>query len=94
MKSETNKHKNATDSGVQNQRVVSCEYCNDGNGGCVYPYYGVAPHSHDLKKTGYIIGSTVIDDASKWPENFSEDSDPDAKGLGFYTHCLHCGAGN
>lgn len=74
----------------QTVRPDCCEYCNDGDGGCVYPMYGVAPHHHDL--SGGIIGSTVIDPCESWPANFTED--PEEPGCGVYTHCLHCGAGS
>lgn len=65
-----------------------CEFCNDGDGHCIYPYYGVAPHIH---KEGPMIGSTVVKPKSAWPSNFRED--PDVAGLGTFTHCLECGRG-
>lgn len=43
--------------------------------GCHYPYYGVAPHVHDLSKTGSVIGSSKIIAKEKWPENFVEDDE-------------------
>ena len=82
---------------------MPCEHCTDGNPNeaeatCVYPYYGLAPHRHDLSRTGSIIGSTVIEPATKWPANFrpeyepGEDRSKPIAGLcGVYTHCLHCG---
>lgn len=72
-----------------------CENCGyGGEGGCVYPYYGVAPHRHDLTRTGSIIGSTVIEPRGKWPANFAPDEpeEKDGGGCGVYTHCLTCGA--
>jgi hypothetical protein len=60
-----------------------CEYCDDGNGESVFPYYGLAPHTH---KTG-IIGTTEF--TGEIPENFCPDFEDE--GLGTYTHCLHCG---
>jgi len=65
-----------------------CEVCDDGEGGCVFPYYGVAPHKH---APGPVIGSTVIDAPEMWPEEFRED--PDAPGCGTYTNCPICGRG-
>ena len=66
-----------------------CEHCYDGENGCIYPMYGVAPHSHNMGLIGSIIGSTVLDDKKRWPENFIEDEE--ARGCGTYTHCLKCG---
>ena len=60
-----------------------CEHCHDGNGGCVFPYMGLAPHIHH---TGF--SDTEILSKSEYPENFSETED----GMGMYTHCLVCGA--
>lgn len=52
----------------------------------MFPYYGVAPHIHDLSK-GSFIGSTKILDKEKWPKNFVEDmAEP---GLGTY-YCPEC----
>ena len=68
-----------------------CPQCDDGDGNCVYPAYGVAPHIHDA---GPMIGSTVIVSRDQWPTNFEEDSDLEYSGCGTYTHCLHCGAPN
>lgn len=64
---------------------MTCEYCDDGEGGSVYPYYGVAPHTH---RPGPMIGSTELLPKIEWPANFSED--PEEPGLGTYTHCLNC----
>lgn len=74
-----------------------CEFCDDRSGGCIFPYYGVAPHRcgyHD----GIAIGGSVELPESEWPENFKLD--PECGPLteskypraGIYTHCLHCGA--
>lgn len=54
-----------------------CIHCNDGDGECVFPYFGLAPHSHspDQPKPEY-------------PSNYC-DTDG---GQGVYTHCLVCGA--
>ena len=67
-----------------------CLRCDDGEGGCMFPIYGLAPHGHDLSRTGSIIGSTVTLPREKWPENFHEDEDE--PGLGMFTHCPVCGA--
>lgn len=71
----------------------SCGSCDDGDGGCIYPYYGLAPHTHagvtgDPKS---FFGSTRMLPKAEYPENFSED--PEQPGMGTFTHCLHCGAG-
>lgn len=63
-----------------------CKKCKEyygKTGGLLYPQYGLAPHSHDMKKTGSIIGSTVIASKKKWPDNFHEDFE--AAGCGVYT---------
>ena len=67
-----------------------CNHCDDGDGECVYPYYGVAPHHHN--DNGCMIGSTILKHESKWPKNFTED--PEVRGLGTYTFCLSCGMRN
>lgn len=65
-------------------REYKCKTCCDGE---YYSYYGLAPHKHNLNKTGSIIGSTEIEPDDKWPDNFSED--PDAPGCGVYS-CPEC----
>lgn len=78
-----------------------CDHCVDPDGNNCYPYYGLAPHRHDLNITGhnkhddsditgYIIGSTVLEPKENWPENFIADSG--AAGLGTYIRCPFCGA--
>lgn len=75
-----------------------CEMCSDGSGHCVYPYYGVAPHTC-YYKLGTSIGTSQEAPESEWPENFVYDysegpANPGGSpGCGIYTHCLHCGAG-
>lgn len=64
---------------------MPCEYCDDGEGRSVYPYYGMAPHRHEGSE---MVGSTVIAPKEEWPENFCEDGEE--PGLGVWTHCLHC----
>ncbi|MFW2034177.1 hypothetical protein [Acinetobacter junii] len=66
---------------MSNQQIKICGYCDDGNGECVYPYYGLAPHTHQQG----VLGSTEF--IGEIPDNFS----PDGDGLGVYTHCLNCG---
>ena len=66
---------------MSNQKIKTCDHCDDGNGECVFPYYGLGPHIHTKP-----IGGTEFLDAPL-PENFS----PDGDGLGVYTHCLNCG---
>ena len=61
-----------------------CNTCLDGE---IYPYYGLAPHKHDMTKTGSIIGSTVIDPESEWPSNFHPDAED--SGAGVWT-CPNC----
>lgn len=63
-------------------QVKNCEICDDGNGGCVFPYYGLAPHVHTKPIDGTVFTGEI-------PENFSPDEEED--GLGVYTHCLNCG---
>jgi len=72
-----------------NALLCCCDHCNDGDGNCAYPHYGLAPHKHVGKE---MIGSTVINAKADWPDNFAEDCE--VEGLGTYTHCLHCGRPN
>ena len=72
-----------------------CAQCDDGDGNCAYPYYGVAPHTHALPTPTHPtdwIGSTRLLPRDQWPTNFRPDDDSDE--CGTYTHCLHCGAPN
>jgi len=57
-------------------------------------YYGVAPHTHDLSRTGSFIGSTVLKPKIEYPPNFHED--PECEGCGTYicTHCLQMSDGS
>lgn len=76
---------------------MTCVLCDDGDGKCVFPYYGVSPHIHDV--TGReshgdkmaLIGSTVILPKEQWGDNFRED--PDVPGCGVYLRCHKCGDG-
>lgn len=74
-------------------QAVNCQDCDDGEGGCIYPHTGLAPHTHVGQ---HMIGSTQFLDKSHYPANFSIDPDAngDANGVGTYTHCLNCGAPN
>lgn len=66
---------------MSNQKIKTCDHCDDGNGECIFPYYGLGPHIH----TNPIGGTEFLD--APLLENFS----PDGDGLGVYTHCLNCG---
>ena len=66
-----------------------CGHCNDGDGLCIFPYYGVAPHTHDNSE-GW-IGSTRTLPREQWGDNFRED--PDVEGHGVFMRCEHCGNG-
>lgn len=65
-----------------------CDHCDDGDGHSVFPYYGVAPHTH---AEGPMIGSTRLLPREQWGDNFRED--PDSPGYGVYMRCQHCGRG-
>ena len=67
---------------------MSCEYCDDGDGGCIYPRYGLAPHIHNTTLTSPTGMSTHF--TGEVPENFKPDTDE--TGCGIYTHCLECGS--
>lgn len=63
-----------------------CEYCHDGDGHSVFPYYGLAPHTQDRRGQNSVTLPSFM-----WPDNFVEDKD--ARGHGVYVYCLKCGAG-
>lgn len=66
-----------------------CDHCElPDDEGCAFPWYGLAPHSHDMARTGSFIGSTVLEPRDTWPKNFRED--PDCEGCGTYEYCPHC----
>ena len=65
-----------------------CENCDDGDGFCIFPYYGVAPHTHDHWP---VIGSTRVLPREQWEANFRED--PDCPMQGTYLRCSKCGRG-
>ncbi|WP_151817411.1 hypothetical protein [Acinetobacter ursingii] len=65
---------------MSERKIKTCNFCDDGDGGCVFPYYGLAPHVHTKPIDGTVFTGEI-------PENFSSDGD----GLGVYTHCLNCG---
>lgn len=48
----------------------SIEYMGDS----IYPYYGMAPHTHDLS-SGTYIGSTRLSSQQNLPPNFEPDPD-------------------
>lgn len=66
-----------------------CDHCDDGDGHSVFPYYGVAPHTHDTSR-GW-IGSTRLKPREDWGCNFRED--PECPGQGVYMRCPACGRG-
>ncbi len=66
-----------------------CEHCDDGDGFSVYPYYGIAPHVHDLADGWFV--STRLLPKEAWGDNFRED--PDCNGHGVYLRCPECGRG-
>ncbi|EOF7723909.1 hypothetical protein ACK2LO_002516 [Acinetobacter baumannii] len=56
-----------------------CEYCDDGNGSSVFPYYGVAPH------TGTFNSKTLPE--TEFPSNFEIDGEwSESACNGVYTH--------
>ena len=61
-------------------KVKTCDFCDDGNGECIFPITALPSYSYKP------IGGTEFIDVSL-PENFS----PDGDGLGIYTHCLNWG---
>lgn len=66
-----------------------CDMCDDGDGHCVFPYYGVAPHVHN--PIGEWLGSTQLLPRHEWGDNFRED--PESEGSGVYMRCPRCGRG-
>jgi len=60
----------------------TCDFCD----GDIY-WYGLAPHTHNMKKTGSVIGSTEILPKEKYPWNFREDEE--CEGCGVWT-CDRC----
>lgn len=50
-------------------------------------WYGVAPHRHDMQKTGSIIGSTVLLPKEEWPHNFRPDREDPSCGTYFCELC-------
>lgn len=66
-----------------------CYHCNDGDGNCVYPIYGTAPHTRDLSNGWF--GSTRLLPREQWGDNFRDDKE--APGQGVYLRCQECGRG-
>lgn len=66
-----------------------CDYCDDGDGHSIFPYYGTAPHIH-AGGDGW-IGSTQLLPRAMWGSNFRED--PECEGHGVYMRCQKCGRG-
>lgn len=75
---------------------MACSHCADPETGkCLFPYHGLAPHTHQYTEGGNIIlGSTKSVSENEWPDNFSADSDADLVAAGTWTHCLKCGDGS
>jgi len=76
------------------QKLMKCTLCADGS---AMPSYGVAPHRHNMKLTGSVIGSTEVLPQDNWPDNFEPDLEPsevwDGKGLmtgTYYCENLEC----
>ena len=73
--------------------LAGCDHCDDGDGVCIFPYYGVAPHIC-FYKLGRNIGQSIFLPEVIWPNNFRPDRVADERSnCGVYTHCLNCGAG-
>lgn len=76
---------------------MACNECDDGDGGCIYPMYGVGPHVCFYKIEGAVLGESKPIDRDKWPANFIEydecKQDAHSPACGIYTHCLNCGDG-
>ena len=66
-----------------------CDYCDDGDGHSIFPYYGTAPHIH-AGGDGW-ISSTQLLPRAMWGSNFRED--PECEGHGVYMRCQKCGRG-
>lgn len=64
---------------------MTCPICDDGDGFCAFPYYGVAPHVSDGLAQSRILSK------EEWPENYVQDKDNPS--CGTYTHCLARGDG-
>ena len=76
------------------QNKDCCDYCNDGDGNCAYPVYGVQPHVCFYKKEGgfnNLLGTSDMLPKETWPDNYKPD--PEGGNCGTYTHCLECGRG-
>lgn len=75
---------------------MSCPSCDDGTGGCAYPYYGVAPHTC-FYKLGTAPGTSQELPESEWPDTFVLDPEEGpATGYprcGTYLRCPECGDG-
>lgn len=63
-------------------------YCEDAECKEWYPYYGLAPHSHNLSKSTF-IGSTEFEEKSSWPNNFLEDQSEPGMGTWLCPKCLN-----
>lgn len=74
-----------------------CDDCDDGEGRCVYPLYGVAPHTCFYKIPEAVMGQSVELSEDQWPSNFELDPDlgPAGNGprCGVYWFCPTCKRG-
>jgi hypothetical protein len=78
-----------------------CPQCNDGDGFCAFPHYGVAPHicfyKLDAMNGALVFGASQELPEDQWPANFviDETAGPPTgyPRPGTYTHCLACGRG-
>ena len=69
---------------------MTCERCADPeDGSSCYPVYGLGPHTHDISRTGSVVGSTVMSE-QEGVDGFTPD--PDEPGTGTWW-CPACGEG-
>ncbi len=74
-----------------------CESCDDGEGNCAFPYYGVAPHACGFRAGLPLIGYSKELPESEWPANYKHDHESSKPnpggypGTGIYTYCINCG---
>ncbi|MCH4245664.1 hypothetical protein [Acinetobacter gerneri] len=67
--------------------VKTCIFCREheeDGAGCIFPYYGLAPHIHERP----IFSTEFLN--KPLPANFIPDEDGKGE-TGIYSHCLYCG---
>ncbi len=74
---------------------MACELCTDPDRVVLVPYYGLAPHTHELPAGlgfggSWVIGSTRFLSPDQFPPNFKPD--PESPNHGTWW-CEHCGEG-